>query len=258
MHVTATEKEQATAVQLLVKQLEDEGVTHVFGIPGGPLMPFYEAMFDSGRIRPIIAKHEEGAAFMADGYARVSGRLGVCCATTGPGATNALTGVACAQQDSIPLLLITAQVAMRVFGKGAAQESSVQGLDIVDLYRAATKSSLLLLSADRMEETTRFLLRRALTGRTGPIHLSLPADLMKRSVEPQHRTRRAYRIQDRCFDRDAVKAACKLLAGAAAGDPRGLWRASFTRLGRASATGGTPAHPRGHLAQGQGRFPGKP
>ena len=74
-------------------------MTHVFGIPGGPLMPLYEAMYASRRVRPVLAKHEEGAAFMADGYARVRGGLGVCCATTGPGATNALTGLACSATD---------------------------------------------------------------------------------------------------------------------------------------------------------------
>lgn len=203
-----------TAVSVLMRQLEHEGVTHVFGIPGGPLMPLYEAMFDSGQVRPIIAKHEEGAAFMAEGYARVSGRLGVCCATTGPGATNALTGVACAQRDSIPVMLITAQVAMSVFGKGAAQESSVQGLDIVDMYRAATKSSLLLLSPQRMEETAHFLMRRAMTGRRGPVHLSLPADLVKQSVNPPAEHEGFYRVQERSFDRESVKAASELLVRA--------------------------------------------
>ena len=101
------------AVGLLLKYLEAEGVGCVFGIPGGPLMPLYEAMFASGSIRPIITKHEEGAAFMADGYARVSGRLGVCCTTTGPGATNALTGIACSYRDSVPVMLLTAQIGLQ-------------------------------------------------------------------------------------------------------------------------------------------------
>ena len=106
-------QQTAPAVQILLKYLEAEGVKYIFGIPGGPLMPLYEAMFDGGqKIKPIIAKHEEGAAFMADGYARVSGRLGVCCTTTGPGATNALTGIACAFRDSVPVLILTAQVGL--------------------------------------------------------------------------------------------------------------------------------------------------
>lgn len=214
MSTTELASSTSTAVQALVRLLEDEGVTHVFGIPGGPLMPFYEAMFDRGRIRPIIAKHEGGAAFMADGYARASGRLGVCCATTGPGATNALTGIACAQRDSIPVMLVTAQVAVSVFGKGAAQESSAQALDIVDLYRAATRASLPLVSPERIEETAQYLLRRALTGRTGPVHFNLPADLMKRQVPATPKSQRPYRVRPRCFDRASVKEACRLLAQA--------------------------------------------
>jgi acetolactate synthase-1/2/3 large subunit len=87
--------------------------------------------------------------FMADGYARVSGRLGVCCATTGPGATNALTGIACAYRDSVPVLLVTAQVALSAFGKGAAQESSPLGIDIVDMFRDVTKASVMLMTAGK-------------------------------------------------------------------------------------------------------------
>src|SRR3989338_2439026 len=142
--------EPPTAVSVLLQYLEGEGVDHIFGIPGGPLMPLYEALFERGSITPILAKHEQGAAFMADGYARVRRGLGVCCATTGPGATNALTGVACAYMDSSPVLLLTAQVALNAFGKGAAQESSSHGVDVVELYKPVTKASMMLLSADKM------------------------------------------------------------------------------------------------------------
>src|SRR5262249_43707459 len=93
----AQDQRTLSAGELPLASPEAEGVPHIFGIPGGPLMPLYEAIFARGKIRPVLTKHEEGAAFMADGYARVSGRLGVACATTGPGATNALTGIACAR-----------------------------------------------------------------------------------------------------------------------------------------------------------------
>ena len=134
------------AIHILLRALEEEGVTHIFGIPGGPLVPLFEALDARQRIKPILAKHEEGAAFMAEGYARVRRGLGVCCATSGPGATNALTGVASAFSDSIPLLALTAQVSTHVFGKGGAQDSSSGNwnVDIVDVYRAATKLSLML------------------------------------------------------------------------------------------------------------------
>src|SRR5439155_12927643 len=104
-----------TAAQLLIRYLEAEGVKHVFGIPGGPLMPIYEALHDSGKIQPILAKHEEGAAFMADGYARVRRGLGVCLATSGPGCTNTVTGIATSFADGVPVLLITAQVSTGAF-----------------------------------------------------------------------------------------------------------------------------------------------
>lgn len=202
---------RATAAGLLLKYLEAEGADCIFGIPGGPLMPLYEAIFESGKIRPIITKHEEGAAFMADGYARVSGRLGVCCTTTGPGATNALTGIACAKRDSVPVMLLTAQIATSAFGKGAAQESSPLGIDIVDLYKAVTKASVMLVSPEKMADMMRRLLRTCLTGRPGPVHLNLPADMMKRSVAGDVWPQEHYRPQSELFDRRSVREAASLL-----------------------------------------------
>ncbi|MBI4054780.1 MAG: thiamine pyrophosphate-binding protein [Elusimicrobia bacterium] len=196
------------AIELLLHYLEAEGVEYIFGIPGGPLMPLYEAIFERRRIRSILTKHEEGAAFMADGYARVRGGLGVCCTTTGPGSTNALTGVACAYMDSIPILILTAQVAIGAFGKGAAQESSVHGVDVVELYKPVTKASLMLLSSEKMSEMVRFVLRTALSGRTGPVHLNLPANMMKRSVPLDLQPPQSYRADFHHFDREAVKKAC--------------------------------------------------
>jgi acetolactate synthase-1/2/3 large subunit len=200
-----------TAIQLLLRYLEAEGVEVIFGIPGGPLMPLYEALFERGKIRPILTRHEGGAAFMADGYARVSGRLGVCCTTTGPGATNALTGLACARRDSVPVLILTAQIATSAFGKGAAQESSPLGIDIVDLYKSVTKASVMLVSPEKMADMARHLLRTALSGRPGPVHLSLPADMVKRQVPDDFRSPAQYRPRLGHFDRRAVKEAAKRL-----------------------------------------------
>ena len=128
-----TQGKETTAVRLLVEYLKGEGVEYVFGIPGGALINFYEALFDLGGIKAVLAKHEGGAAFMADGYARASGKIGVCCSTTGPGVTNLITGIACAYADSIPLLVITGQVSTSSFGKGAFQESSCHGVDVVSI-----------------------------------------------------------------------------------------------------------------------------
>ncbi len=203
--------ETISAVQLLLVYLEQEGVDTIFGIPGGPLMPLYEGIYDRGNIRPIITKHEEGAAFMADGYARVSGRLGVCCTTTGPGATNAMTGVACAYRDSVPIMILTAQVALAAFGKGAAQESSPLGIDIVDMYKSVTKASVMLMAPEKMADVVRHLLRTGLSGRPGPIHLSLPADMVKRQIPVDLRAPSQYRPQAEPYDRRSVKEAAKLL-----------------------------------------------
>ncbi|MBI4377301.1 MAG: thiamine pyrophosphate-binding protein [Elusimicrobia bacterium] len=203
-----------TAAQLLLRYLEGEGVEHIFGIPGGPLMPLYEALAQRGKIQSVLAKHEQGAAFMADGYARVRRGLGVCCATAGPGGTNALTGVACANADSVPLLLLTAQVATSAFGKGAAQESTSFGVDLVNLYRYAAKSSLMLVNPDLMGEMVRHCLRTALSGRPGAVHLNLPADLMKRQVPDDYVPPALYRAQPQAFDRASIREAARRLVRA--------------------------------------------
>ncbi len=210
-----SELAQSTAIHLLTQYLQGEGVTAIFGIPGGPLMPLYEALFDDNqKIRPIITKHEEGAAFMADGYARVSGRLGVCCTTTGPGATNALTGIACAHIDSVPIMVISAQISIAAFGKGAAQESSPQGVDIVSLYKTVTKASLMLPAPEKAAELMRSLLRTSLSDRPGPVHLNVPANMFKRPVPYELQTPAQYRPHTESFDRQSVKEASKILTQA--------------------------------------------
>ncbi|GCE09412.1 thiamine pyrophosphate-binding protein [Dictyobacter aurantiacus] len=169
------------AVHVLFNALEEMHVSHIFGVPGGPLVPLFAALSERQHIQPILAKHEEGAAFMAEGYARVRRSLGVCCATSGPGATNAFTGVASAHSDSIPVLALTGQVATSAFGKGGVQDSSSGNwnVDVVDAYRAATKLSLMLQSGEQMPHMIRRMVRTALTGRTGAVHLNLPADVIK-------------------------------------------------------------------------------
>src|SRR5258706_15296486 len=125
------------ASDLVLSYLEQLSVEFVFGIPGGAIEPLYNALARSARrgsLRAIVARHEAGAAFMADGYTRETGRLGVCVATSGPGATNMLTGVACAYANAVPLLAITGQPALPSFGKGALQESSCTGVDIVGMF----------------------------------------------------------------------------------------------------------------------------
>ncbi|MDI9601649.1 MAG: thiamine pyrophosphate-binding protein, partial [Acidobacteriota bacterium] len=118
-----------TGADILVDQLSREGVDVLFGIPGGVLIPFYDKLLDS-RIRSILVRHEQGAGHMADGYARVTGRAGVAVGTSGPGATNLLTGLTTASMDSIPLVAITGQVVTAAIGTDAFQEADIFGISM--------------------------------------------------------------------------------------------------------------------------------
>src|SRR4029079_378693 len=119
----------------------------VFGIPGGLLYPFFEAIEADAELRVIVSKHEEGAAFMADGCARVGRKLAVCAGTSGPGSTNLMTGVACAFADGVPMLVVTAQCENQALGKGDAQETSREDIDIVAMFAPVTKYSAMVPSA---------------------------------------------------------------------------------------------------------------
>ena len=168
--------------ELIISTLEQLGVSYIFGIPGGALEDINNALYASQKITPIVTKHEQGAAFMADGYARVSGGLGVCCATAGPGATNLLSGVASAYADSVPLLVLTGQVATTLFGKGALQESGPGRVDLAGLYRHVTRYSAMIDDENQAAEQLQIALQEALSGPTGPVHLNLPSNVMKRKI----------------------------------------------------------------------------
>lgn len=173
------------AVDLILGYLEQLGVEYVFGVPGGAIEPLYNAQARSerrGGPRPVVARHECGAAFMADGYARETGRLGVCCATTGPGATNMLTGIASALQDNVPVLVLTAQTPLRTFGRGAVQESSCTEINTVELLRHCTKYSSLVSHVDQLERKLVAAIMLASQSPKGPVHLSIPLDLMRAPV----------------------------------------------------------------------------
>lgn len=192
------------AVHVLLDYLEQEGVDHIFGIPGGPIIPLYEALYSRGRIKPVLVKHEEGAAFMADGYARATGRIGVCCTTTGPGATNALTGIAVSYVDQIPVLLLTAQVPTHQFGMGAFQESSPEVVDLVSLFKPVTKWSTMVHHPSRLGATVRAALRIMQSGRPGPVHISIPLDYISQPVEEEVLAPARYRFESQAFDRRSI------------------------------------------------------
>lgn len=184
----ASRKENYELGDLLISYLEQLGVEYVFGIPGGAIEPMYNALARSersGGLRSIVARHETGAAFMADGYARNTGRLGVCCATTGPGATNLITGVASAYENNIPLLVITAQTALSTFGRGAFQESSCTGVNTVGLFEHCTRYNSLVSHVEQFEHKLAAAVMTAFQSPAGPVHLSVPLDVM-RSTSPVH------------------------------------------------------------------------
>lgn len=204
----------AMAVDVLIDYIEHEGVEYIFGVPGAALTPIYRVLAERKRIKHILTKHEEGAAFMAKSYAWVSGGIGVCCATTGPGGTNALTGIASAYADSIPVLLLTGQSSTKFFGKGAFQESTSLGIDIVQLFKPVTKLSLMLPNSDRFPGILHHALRTALSGRPGPVHINLPADFLNEYVNAPQLSRHQYRARGAVMDRDAITRAAKIIAEA--------------------------------------------
>jgi acetolactate synthase-1/2/3 large subunit len=167
---------------LLVAYLEQIGVEYVFGIPGGAIEPLYNALARSARkggIRHILARHEAGAAFMADGYARETGKIGVCCSTSGPGATNLITGVACAYSNHVPMLVITGQPALPSFGKNPLQESTCTGIDTLAMFRHCTRYNSLVSHPKQIEAKLISALQRAVRAPKGPSHLTFPVDVFR-------------------------------------------------------------------------------
>jgi acetolactate synthase I/II/III large subunit len=174
------------AADLLVAYMEQIGVEFVFGVPGGAIEPLYNALARSDRRggpRAVVARHEAGAAFMADGYARESGKIGVCCATSGPGATNLITGVACAHENEIPMLVISGQPSLNLLGRGALQESSGAGIDTVAMLRTCTRYSALISHPDQLETQLVNALLSAHHPTPGPVHLSIPVDILRSQLK---------------------------------------------------------------------------
>ena len=189
------------AAEFIVQMLEEEGVEYLFGVPGGAIEDLNIAVHNSQKIKPIITKHEAGAAYIADGYARVSGRLGVCCSTAGPGATNLITGLATSFADYVPVCALTGQVATSVFGKGAIQESGAEGINMATMFRHFTKYSGMLLNEHRTQYMVQKALRMAHASPGGPVHLNLPADVMKRTTSQEIQNSR--RWETRAYDPEA-------------------------------------------------------
>lgn len=176
--------EKMNGAQALVRSLELEGVDVLFGYPGGVVLPIFDALYESKQIQSVLPRHEQGAVHAADGYARVTGKPGVALVTSGPGATNTVTGLANAYMDSIPLVVFTGQVATAVLGTDAFQESDITGITL-----PITKHNYLVKDAAEIPEIIKEAFHIATTGRPGPVLIDVPADVSKHEISfsyPEH------------------------------------------------------------------------
>ena len=163
---------QLSGSQIVCESLLNEGVNVVFGIPGGAILPLYGVLSEYPQLRHILSRHEQGAAHEADGYARSTGRVGVVFATSGPGATNLITGLATAMMDSVPIVAITGQVGRAAIGTDAFQETDITGATLSN-----TKHNYLVMRADELGQTIREAFHIARTGRPGPVLIDIPKDV---------------------------------------------------------------------------------
>ena len=167
-----------TGAEILCECLIKEGVEVIFGFPGGVLLPLYDTLPRYPQLRHILVRHEQGAAHAADAYARVTGKVGVCLATSGPGATNLVTGIANAYLDSVPLLSITGQVPTHFIGKDAFQEIDITGITV-----PITKYNELVLNVEGLARAVQEAVHVAMTGRPGPVLLDIPRDVFQARTE---------------------------------------------------------------------------
>ena len=173
-HASSSSKPEAlmSGAEILVRALKDQGVEHIFGYPGGAVLPIYDALFQQDYVKHYLVRHEQGAAHAAEGYARSTGKVGVLLVTSGPGATNAVTGLADAMLDSIPLVCFTGQVPTHLIGNDAFQECDTTGIT-----RACTKHNFLVKDVNDLARTIHEAFHIARSGRPGPVVIDLPKDV---------------------------------------------------------------------------------
>jgi len=167
-----------TGAQILCEGLVKEGVEVIFGLPGGAVIPLYDTLPQYPQLRHILVRHEQGAAHAADGYARATGKVGVCFATSGPGATNLVTGIANAFLDSVPVIAVTGQVARPFIGRDAFQETDITGITL-----PITKHNYLVLDVDSLAGVVKQAFHLARTGRPGPVLIDVPRDVFLEHAE---------------------------------------------------------------------------
>jgi len=166
--------QQLTGAQAVIRSLEELGVDMIFGIPGGAVLPVYDPLFDSQKLRHVLVRHEQGAGHAASGYAHATGRVGVCMATSGPGATNLVTPIADAQMDSIPVVAITGQVGRPMIGTDAFQEADISGITM-----PITKHNYLVRNGDDIPRVLAEAFHIASSGRPGVVLVDIPKDVLQ-------------------------------------------------------------------------------
>ena len=194
--------------QLMIDALLNNGVKHVFGYPGGAIMPLYDALVDSG-LKHYLCRHEQGAAFAADAYGRVTRRAGVCMATSGPGATNLVTGIANAYLDSVPMVVITGQVPNALQGTDAFQE-----VDIFGITLPIVKHSYIIRDTSEILKTVDEAFRIAESGRPGPVLIDFPKDVSVGTYDPSEAARSDYTWRGPSADDESIRQANEMLAAA--------------------------------------------
>jgi len=205
--------EMLSGAEMVVRALEDEGIDHIFGYPGGSVLDIYDALFENSKIEHVLVRHEQAAVHMADGYARATGKVGTVLVTSGPGATNCITGIATAYMDSVPLVVLSGQVPTSLIGNDAFQET-----DMIGISRPVVKHSFLCKEAADIPMAIKKAFYIASTGRPGPVVVDLPKDVQNPALKvpyeyPESVSMRSYN-PTKSGHKGQIKRAAKLLAEA--------------------------------------------
>jgi len=202
-----------SGANIVIKSLRELGVEYVFGYPGGAILPIYDEIFKQNKIRHILVRHEQGAVHMAEGYARSTGKVGVVLVTSGPGATNAVTGLTDALMDSVPLLCLTGQVPTHLIGTDAFQEA-----DTLGITRSCTKHNFLVKSVDKLQKTIYLGYQIAKSGRPGPVVIDLPKDVQNDQALYATNTKKLFKKEaikknqtTNLFDKFDIDKTCQLI-----------------------------------------------
>jgi acetolactate synthase-1/2/3 large subunit len=202
---------ELTGAEIFVRSLKEEGVDYIFGYPGGAVLHIYDALYQQQDVQHVLVRHEQAATHAADGYARSTGRPGVVIVTSGPGATNAVTGIATAFMDSIPLVVFTGQVPTHLIGNDAFQEA-----DNIGITRPCVKHNFLVKDVTRLAETIKKAFYVATTGRPGPVVVDIPKDITAEKSEFSYPDKVSMRSYNPVHIGHAgqIKRAVKLMRGA--------------------------------------------